>query len=579
MPFLSKQSISKSVFAACMYGAHLASAQASAMDIEHRVDALFSPHVSGNSPGCAVGVVKNGELVLKKGYGNASLEFGIPIDPDRTLFNIASTSKQFTAAAILLLVQDKKIALTDDIRKYLPELRNITTPVTIDQMLSHTSGLRDYTVLMTSGTGVREVDYVSDDDAMAIILRQKALNFMPGSHYMYSNTNYFLLAKIVERVSGTRFGEFLKKRIFEPLDMRHTIVRDKHDLVVAQRATGYTPQNGGGFQLNLSNWESVGSTGILTTVADLAKWDHNFIAPRVGGHWMVDKLQENAIRTDGVKLTYARGLHVDRGYRDLKSIHHAGAVPGFVSELLRLPEQKLSVMTLCNDDSKSAELLTIKVTDLFLAHELEAMRVSKKNQGVNTAVISPARTIMSSAAELQRYAGLYLDRFDQSLHKLEVKNGRLLYFAPQRPPETLEQSDAQHFRLFGNTDVSFELPRQGIVQRLTIHYGVAQPVELERVKAVQGDQLSLEDYAGTYFSPDINVRWTIVVKDGKLFKQAPREPTKPMDSVFEDAFAVSINDKDLMRFTRDSRGRVAGFIVDNPRVLNVIFSREGIAQK
>lgn len=542
-------------------------------ELARRVDALFSAYAA-DSPGCALGVILNGELVYKKGYGNASLEFGVPIDPEKTLFAIGSTSKQFTAAAILLLVQDGKISLNDDIRKHLPEMPNYGTAISVDQMLSHTSGLRDYTVLMTMGTGVREVDYSSDADAMAVILRQRSLNFAPGSHYMYSNTNYFLLAKIVERVSHRNFGKFLQDRIFQPLGMHHTRLRDKYDVVVAQRAMGYAPVGGGGFSMKDVNWEQVGNTGVLTTVSDLAKWDQNFYESRVGGEWLVKQMQENAVRSDGVALSYARGLIVDGAYRGMRSVHHAGDTAGFHAQLLRLPDERFSAMVLCNVDGVDQTLLSFKVADLFLAEEIKKRGATASNQTARDAVIAPARKTMSSESELASYTGVYLDRYAQSLHTIELKDGQLWYIAPQRERVALEQSGEQRFRLPRKTENTFQFSKQDKRQLLNIVYRSGEPVELDRVRPIQTDYIHLEDYTGTYFSPEINVHWTIVAKDGKLFKQVQREATKPMNPVFEDAFTVTVDDQDLLRFTRDSRQRITGFIVDNPRVLNVVFSRE-----
>lgn len=547
-------------------------------ELTQRVDALFSAYDAG-SPGCALGVIRNGELVYKKGYGNASLEFGVPIDPENTVFAIGSTSKQFTAAAILLLVQDGKISLTDDIRQYLPEMPNYGKAISIDHMLSHTSGLRDYTVLMTMGTGVREVDYSSDADAMAIILRQTSLNFAPGAHFMYSNTNYFLLAKIVERLSSQPFGTFLQERIFQPLNMRHTRVRDKYDVVVPQRAMGYAPSATDGYSMKDVNWEQVGNTGVLSTVSDLAKWDGNFYQPRVGGEWLVKQLQQNAIRRDGIRLSHARGLIVDGAYRGMRSVHHAGDTAAFHAQLFRLPEQRFSAVVLCNVDGVDQTLLSFKVADIFLADEIKKRRATVAQPGARPAARAPAPASMPSASELESYAGVYLERYSQSLHAMEARDGHLWYRAPQREPVALEPGGAQRFRLPGKMENLFQFSRQDKRALLTIGSGADEPLELVRVKPVQTDRVRLEDYAGTYFSPEINVHWTIVTKDGKLYKQAQREASKPMSPAFEDAYTVTIDDQELLRFTRNSRQRITGFIVDNPRVLNVVFSRTRSAAK
>lgn len=307
-------------------------------------DAVLAQFAKPDAPGCAVSVWQDGKVLVEKGYGAANLEHGVAIDAQRSVFDIGSTSKQFTAAAILLLVQDGKLKLDDDIRRHLPQLPDYGTPITIDHLLRHTSGLRDYLVLLNLG-GVARGDVSSNADAMAAIVRQRGLNFQPGSAYAYSNTGYFLLARIVEKASGQGFAEFAKARIFDPLGMAGTSVLDRHDKLVPQRASAYRPDGPGRFALMMSNWEQTGDGAVQSTVADLAKWDANFYQPRVGGRWLVEQMQAPGKLNDGTVLQYGRGLMLDT-HRGVATVSHAGAFAGYKAELLRLPQQKLGVAVL-----------------------------------------------------------------------------------------------------------------------------------------------------------------------------------------------------------------------------------------
>ncbi|MCC2956045.1 beta-lactamase family protein [Massilia sp. IC2-477] len=550
-------------------GVAAAWAQAPESDPGRRVDALFSAYAGDSTPGCALNVIHDGATVYEKGYGKANLAFGVPIAPQSTVFDIGSASKQFTAAAILLLVQDGKLALSDDIRRHLPELPDYRELIAIDHLLYHTSGLRDFTVLMTMGTGVREVDYRSTEDAWSVILRQKRLNHSPGAKFIYSNTNYFLLGQIVERVSGKGLGEFLQERIFRPLGMRQTFVRDRHDLVVPQFAPSYASAPGGAYTQKDINWEFTGSSSVLSTVADRAKWDRNFDEPRVGGEWLVQHLQQNGTRSDGVKLDLGRGLFLDRQYRGMRAVHHAGSTAGYRAQFFRLPEERFAAIVLCNADDANAPLLSFKVADVFLADSIRKRRAAAANAPAAPAIAAASLALPGRPD----YAGTYVDRYDQGLHTVEFSDGKLWYSAPRQKSLALQALGDRRFSLPGKGGGSLEFFKQGRRRLLTVARGSGEPAELERVRPLPAGPQSLNDYLGTYSSAEIDTRWTFVARDGRLYKQAGRETDKPMEAAFEDAFTVA-EDSELIRFTRDAHRRITGFTVDNPRVLDILFRKE-----
>jgi len=256
-----------------------------------RVDALFAPWDKPGSPGCALGVIRDGQLIYKRGYGMANLEYDIPISPT-SVFWIASTSKQFTAFSVALLARQGKLSLDDDIRRYLPEMPPYQRPVTIRHLIHHTSGFRDYLVLKHMA-GIPTEDVHSDEDifhlmarqtdedVLAFLARQKELNFAPGDAHLYSNSNYLLLAHIVKRVSGKSLREFAEEYIFKPLGMTNTHFQDDLTQLVRNRAVGYSPRAGGGFVSVVTNFDRVAPAGVLTTVEDLLLWDRNFYENRL----------------------------------------------------------------------------------------------------------------------------------------------------------------------------------------------------------------------------------------------------------------------------------------------------------
>ncbi len=280
-----------------------------------------------------LGVVADGAFVYTRGYGRANLEHDVAFTP-QTVFDIGSTSKQFLATAILLLVEDGKLSLDDDIRKYLPEVPDYGQPITIRHLLTHTSGLRDYITLLTLA-GWQMEDVTSPAQALDLVSRQKGLDFQPGAEFAYSNTGFFLPSLIVERVSGKGLAAFAAERIFRPAGMQATRYMDDHAAVVPGRATGYEPA-GTGFRVALSNWEQLGDGAVQTSIADLLKWDANFYAPTVGGARLVQALQTPGRLASGAPIDYGLGLFVG-SYRGLPTVRHGGSWAGLPRRAAAIP--------------------------------------------------------------------------------------------------------------------------------------------------------------------------------------------------------------------------------------------------
>jgi CubicO group peptidase (beta-lactamase class C family) len=316
------------------------------------IDSVFAPYSSHQTPGCAVGVSRDGRLVFAKGYGSADLEHDRPITPS-TPFYIASVSKQFTAMSIVLLAQDGRLTLDDSVRQWVPEVPSFGSPITIRQLLYHTSGLRDYFTLLAL-SGWPSDGPLTERQFLDLISRQKNLNFGPGEEFLYSNTGYALLAVVVQRVSGKSLRDYAAEHIFRPLGMTHTEFRDDHHRLIAQRAVGYQPADGS-FRISQPEFDVVGDGGLYSTVEDLAKWDDNFRTGRVGGKDGIALLQEPGRLGNGQTIPYALGLTVSQT-RGLKMYAHRGAYGGYRSALVRYPEKGLSVITLCNTAAASSSL-------------------------------------------------------------------------------------------------------------------------------------------------------------------------------------------------------------------------------
>jgi len=350
----------------------LVSAQAPAeLPWAREVDALFAPWDLPDSPGCALGVIQDGKLTYTRGYGQASLEHAVPIDA-RTVFDIGSTSKQFTAAAIGLLVQDGKLGVEDEIHDWVPELAPWDDEVTLDHLLHHTSGIPDYLGLMFR-SGIDEADFTTPQQALEHLAKVQRLDFRPGAKFEYSNSNFFLLSLVIEHASGKPFPEFARERLFAPLGMASTLLFDDHTLVVPHRATGYGPRKGGGFRVVMSDFEQLGDGAVQTTVEDLAKWDANFTSWKVGGEALRQFLHATGRLSDGKAIEYARGLFVDE-FRGLARVSHGGAWAGYRAQLMRFPEQRTSIVCLCNLGNMDPNELCERVAAIVLAQRVQGER-------------------------------------------------------------------------------------------------------------------------------------------------------------------------------------------------------------
>ncbi len=330
-----------------------------------RVDSIFAPWAAENSPGCAVGVYRGGAILFARGYGMANLEHGIPNTP-ASIFHVASISKQFAAFSIVLLAQEGRLSLDDEVRTHVAELPDFGPPITIRHLIHHTSGLRDQWELLAL-SGWRSDDPKSEADILGLLRRQRALNFAPGAEYLYSNSGYTLLAVIVHRVTGQTLREFAAERIFKPLGMDRTHFHDDHTMVVPGRTAAYV-QRGGDWAISIPVFDNHGATSLFTTVQDLAKWDANFTSPRVGDAAAVDQMHERGRLNDGSTIDYAFALSHGET-RGLRTVGHSGSDAGYRADYLRFPDTGLAFATLCNTPVNAGEL-NRRVAEVFLGDRM-----------------------------------------------------------------------------------------------------------------------------------------------------------------------------------------------------------------
>jgi len=386
------------------------------------VDAMFAQWGKEDTPGAAVGIFKDGRIIYARGYGMANLEYNIPITP-QTVFRIGSTSKQLTAMCIALLAEQGKLSLDDDIRKFFPEMPEYETPITVGHLVHHTSGIRDYFTLQ--GLLVRG-EYFNSEDALAMLLRQKELNFTPGERYSYANSGYFLLAALIERASGMKASEYARKHIFEPLGMNDTHFHDDLNVVVRNRASGYRPTEQGGYSINMTQLDIIGDGSIYTTIEDFFKWDQNFYNNKLGNGTqdLIDMIMTRGMLNDGTEITYAFGLNVET-YRGLRRVSHSGSFVGFRSYYVQFPDQRFSVVIFTNN-SMGPGRFAGRIADLYLVDQFTGPTPERQERPRRQPPQEERpEPVTLSSSQLQEYVGIfYSDELD-AYAVLRIEDGNL----------------------------------------------------------------------------------------------------------------------------------------------------------
>ena len=355
-----------------------------------RVDAVFADYASPHGPGCSLGVIHDGRLVHATGYGAANLDHGIPNGP-ATIFRTGSVSKQFTAAAIALLTIRGELDLDAPVRRYISEFPDYPDPPTIRHLVHHTSGVRDYIVLMALA-GNRDEDFYTNQEVLDAINRQRELNFTPGAEYLYSNAGYFLLGEIVARVSGRSLRQFAHDEFFVPLGMTHTHFHDDHNEIVPGRATGYAPTGDGGgdgFRINVTTLDMVGDGGIFTSVEDWAAWDRNLTEGTVGGDAWLELMHTRGVLNSGDTIPYAFGI-AHGEHRGLATVGHGGSWVGYRAGMQRYPETGHSFVALCNRSQIDPMALIASTAEIYLADRMQPAEEPADGEAPDEAQAEPS---------------------------------------------------------------------------------------------------------------------------------------------------------------------------------------------
>jgi CubicO group peptidase (beta-lactamase class C family) len=542
---------------------------------DERIDSLFARYTEPGSPGCALAVMKDGQIIYKQGYGLCNLEHNVPILPS-TVFNVGSTAKQFTAFAIALLEAEGKLSMDEDIRTHLPEMHDFGEVITIRHLVHHSSGLRGTFPELLALAEWRDSDVTTTKDVYWLLKAQRELNSRPGDEYLYVNSNYILLALICEKVSGQPFAAFCQERFFGPLGMSRSFINDSPVKMIPGRASGYY-DDGQGAWLNAVLTDCVvGPTNVYTTVEDLARWDGNFYTGKVGGAAVIERMHQPGRLNDGTESDYAFGLMVGPAHqhRGWQVVEHGGGQGGYGSWMMRFPELHLSVVVLFNHFLWESRDHAVKVADLFLEDRPAPPAAVEEPPALKEA----ATPVELSAEQLQAKAGTYFSPSRASLREVAFTEGRLQFQGLDLVPV---EENRFFFAVEPESFVEFVPATEDSPagMRTIVSSGV---YGYDRVEKVSLTPAGLAQYEGRYYSPELDIYWTLVVEDEQLVARRRKYVDSQLTPLFRDAFSddwgplMDYPTTYLIVFERDANRAITGLRVSGTRVRNLEFVRQDL---
>lgn len=530
-----------------------------------RVDSIFRAFDRTDSPGCAVGVYQDGAIRYARGYGMASLEHSVPLSP-RSVLDVGSISKQFTAMSMLILEKDGKLSLDDPIRKYFPEMPAYADHITWRRALSQTSGLRDLWTMW----GLTGRTFAGDTvDALNVIFHSAEPNYTPGERYLYTNTGWILAAQVVYRLTGKTLAQFADERIFKPLGMRDTRFLSDRNAIIPNLAESYGPRSGG-FRIVRSEYDGAiqGPGGIHTTAEDFGRWLNNYDAATVGGRDIIQtmttptKLNNGSPATSGPGMAYAIGLTVGT-HRGLRVVGHGGSWGGFRGHFLRFPDQQFAVATFCNLTTSGPDSLAAKVAAVYLGDRMQPDTIAAW-----TVALAAEPRVATSVATLRNVEGVWRNVGRGEVRRTRVKGDTLV--SAGDPPTAYVSLGSGRFRA-AQTEIRFEggMANGAAPTRMMVRTPT-DTVTFVRADTVVLDVPKLTEYAGDYRSDEAEVTQTWKVEKEQLVVYAGYRRLGVLEPTYKDGFTRGASVIDVVR---DAKGRITGYVVESGRVRHLRFTR------
>ncbi|MDH4156254.1 MAG: beta-lactamase family protein [candidate division Zixibacteria bacterium] len=516
------------------------------------VDSLLASEIIPDAPGAAIAVIQHGKSIYRRCFGLASLEHTVPIT-NETVFNLASVTKQFTALAVLLLEQEGKLSLDDDIHKYFPELPAYDATVTLRNLMHHTSGLWEYSTMFRYYGGHNPVDYTSIEDVLTLLKGQDQLIFAPGSQWVYCNTNYALLGELIARVTGESLASWAQKSIFEPLEMKHTLFPDDCFQVIPNAADCYY-KNDDVYYKDPRNSDVVGEGYLYSTIDDMILWLDNFRQRKVGGDMLIERMFQTSMLNDGSECFYGYGLGVKERNGKLV-VSHSGQTGSFISMVIYAPEDEFGIVILSNSRHLRAEPLGYRILDLFYPTDKEEI--------AETPASEPKPFITIDSANIESLGGGYL--IDENKGRLLLcRLGTGFYGIMDGYGSDLFRPISESLLANNLRNAFIHIQDEGDRKVARIMLDLKKSGNIMWASRIDAPVLTSKqltaDYGGKYYSDALGIAYNVIVDDNKLVIQHHRYSDRPLQMTDKDEFVGSIG---IVRFSRNEKGLVESLAISD----------------
>jgi CubicO group peptidase (beta-lactamase class C family) len=528
-------------------------------DVILEIDELLAVYDSEDAPGLSVNVISHGKSVYSKGFGLSNLDYNIK-NSDSTVFSLASIAKQFTASAIWALVNEDKISLEDDIRTYIPEFPKYQDVVQIKHLLNHTSGIRNYHTLMYLSGFNYDTTYYDNNTVLELALRQKGLNNLPGEKVSYSNTNYNLLAIIIERISGQNLNDYLKLKILNPLKMHSTFVRVEHGKPIKNKAVGYQKQKEG-YKFSTNNQLSYGAGSMGSSVNDMAIWMKMLNGQILQFKYLAQFLKTTERLTTGGKAKYARGIMLD-DYKGYTTTSHGGIGFGGRSQLITVEEKEFGIIVLTNLESIDAPRIAYQILDILLSKN------GKNSEKSNVEIVLNQQNIND-------FTGEYKEVHSDMTMKLFIENDTLKSMGSMGKIGTsLIQFEDNRFHRVNSQNVKYDFTPSA-THDMVVTFGGA-PFYFRHAKFIDADLVDVTDFTGKYYSEELDVTYHFFVEENSLKLTYKERENISLNPIQRNEFGN--NDRTLYQFTKDKKEGITGMLLScDGSVKAVIFKKKGTA--
>jgi CubicO group peptidase (beta-lactamase class C family) len=538
--------------------------QGQTTSLTNKIDSLLGSQIMNGTPGGVICVVKNGKVLYKKIFGLANLDYRIPVT-DSTVFNLASVSKQFTGFMILLLEKEGKLSLDDTIQKYIPQLKSYGHPLTLRELLHHTSGIPTSDVLQLFAGIPSEMPWNAEDE-FSLIQSYHKLNFKPNDEFLYSNDGYFLLARVIEKVTGMPFSQCIREKIFGPLDMRTATIYDSPGKVIINRASGYKKVGEEFLKTNTEGDSNCGYSNVYASVNDMINWTVNLTSKSLGGEKLIDRLfhpTDTLNNGDTIKYTYGFFINNRNG---LQQVYHEGGTNGFRAILTHFPESGLSVFVMANGETSDHWSLSSKISDFLLKDVLKPEKKKEhKEMNINKELF-------------QLYKGSYL-LSDGNVLNFNIVNDTFKLIIPDAPKFVMYPEKENEFFLKDfDAQCTFVKDSIGKVDEIVWHQSGQNFKGSRTTEPKPITQKELQSFSGKYEIPELNITYSIYEKDNELIMTLPKTfkvfniyPSITLTHRSGDIFYGRL---DKVEFKRNKEGKVTGFIIaDVGRLRNIEFTK------